>query len=612
VLAAGLILLALVGGIAGTTAGLVRALVAEETARTEATAKGEALVLVTKESEAKDAALQAEIAARAKETEQRKQAEALAATLESLFRGYKPWDQYAFNTITEVLPNQVRAAAERLDRDFSGDSLVRARLQNALGQALLATGPKDWAAAEPLFRAAAEVRQKQLGPDHPDTLDSRNNLAAAVMLAGRTDEAIRELEDIRGRRSRVLAPDHPDTLLTMDGLAAAYTRARRYTDAVREGEFAYKSRVAAPGPDDIATIVSACALGQAYLNAARPEDAIRLIRGIVDRWEERRPTNRSSHMQVMVFLQRVTNEELYRAVQTSEAGVIIPLSELCHRLAKSVYGQDHINTHSAAFRLGQRYSATGRLNEAIQILERTVNDGERLSRFTSTSKPSDRVFAGGIDWVNGLRELAIAYRRTGRYIEAHSTYKKFHDHFLSTYNTLDHPFWLYETREHATMLEEAGRYAMAAEVWGQYLRVLSFKLPKDAPALADTLAAIGRCHLRDGQPVGAEPVLRECLATRERAAPADWTTANTRSMLGDALLGQKKYADAESLLRLGYDALKKLEAKIPPTVRNERLREAADRLARLYEAIGYPEESAKWRAEAAGYPELAPPPRPAR
>jgi hypothetical protein len=44
-------------------------------------------------------------------------------------------------------------------------------------------------------------------------------------------------------------------------------------------------------------------------------------------------------------------------------------------------------------------------------------------------------------------------------------------------------------------------------------------------------------------------------------------------------------------------------ADIPATARNSRLREAAERLARLYEAMSAAEDAKKWRAEAAKYPE---------
>src|SRR5262249_42490967 len=95
--------------------------------------------------------------------------------------------------------------------------------------------------------------------------------------------------------------------------------------------------------------------------------------------------------------------------------------------------------------------------------------------------------------------------------------------------------------------------------------------------------------------------LRECLAIRQRIQPDDWTTFDTRSLLGEALLGQKKYAEAEPLLLEGNEGMKKREAQIPPESR-PRLTRALERLVRLYESWGKKDKAARWRKalEAAG------------
>jgi hypothetical protein len=106
-------------------------------------------------------------------------------------------------------------------------------------------------------------------------------------------------------------------------------------------------------------------------------------------------------------------------------------------------------------------------------------------------------------------------------------------------------------------------------------------------------------------------VLRECLTLREKAEPEAWQTFNARSMLGRALLGQKKYAEAEPLLLTGYAGMREREAKIPPPGR-VRLPEAAAGLIELYEMTGKPAEAEKWQAERARFlppVEKGPPPR---
>jgi tetratricopeptide (TPR) repeat protein len=78
-----------------------------------------------------------------------------------------------------------------------------------------------------LYEQVLADRERELGPDHPDTLNSRKLVAAAYQAAGRTDEAIALYQQVLADRERVLGPDHPDTLATSDSLAAACRAAGR-------------------------------------------------------------------------------------------------------------------------------------------------------------------------------------------------------------------------------------------------------------------------------------------------------------------------------------------------------------------------------------------------
>ncbi|MCX4804995.1 tetratricopeptide repeat protein [Streptomyces sp. NBC_01214] len=58
-----------------------------------------------------------------------------------------------------------------------------------------------------------------MGPDHPDTLTSRNNLASWLGQTGDVREAARILTQLAADRSRILGPDHPDAAVTPANLA---------------------------------------------------------------------------------------------------------------------------------------------------------------------------------------------------------------------------------------------------------------------------------------------------------------------------------------------------------------------------------------------------------
>jgi tetratricopeptide (TPR) repeat protein len=124
------------------------------------------------------------------------------------------------------------------------------------------------------------------------------------------------------------------------------------------------------------------------------------------------------------------------------------------------------------------------------------------------------------------------------------------------------------------------------------------KNPADCETLAAALAESGRSRLSVADWTTAESLLREALAIRETAMPQHWRTAEARSLLGAALLGQNKPAEAAPLLRSGYEAMAKHPAWIP-LVDRPRLAEALDRLIAAGEAVGTKDELATWKAERA-------------
>jgi hypothetical protein len=116
----------------------------------------------------------------------------------------------------------------------------------------------------------------------------------------------------------------------------------------------------------------------------------------------------------------------------------------------------------------------------------------------------------------------------------------------------------------------------------------------ESAAHAGELATLGLNLLEQKKFADAEGILRQCLAIRAKQEPDAWTTFNTKSLLGGVLLGRKEYADAEPLLRAGYEGMKERAATIPPQV-TVRLTEAIQRLIDLYTAWDKPDQAAEWR-----------------
>ena len=221
---------------------------------------------------------------------------------------------------------------------------------------------------------------------------------------------------------------------------------------------------------------------------------------------------------------------------TKQLDKSVPLFEDVLKRHESKLGRQHSNTQFTVGNLGVTYKDAGRLNEAIPLLE----EAHQASR----SFPALRAFT---------------------------------THLIDAYAT-------------------AGENSKLADLLQKQLPEARKTLPKDSPQLAGLLAQFSSSLLEQKKWTEAEPLLRECLAIREKSQPDAWSTFNTKSMLGGALLGQKKYAEAEPLLLSGYEGMKKQEDKIPPPGKS-RPTEAVERLVQFYEATSKPDESAKWRKE---------------
>ena len=133
----------------------------------------------------------------------------------------------------------------------------------------------------------------------------------------------------------------------------------------------------------------------------------------------------------------------------------------------------------------------------------------------------------------------------------------------------------------------AGRTAEAARL---------FDRNPSSPDHASALAVRGSVLLAEKKPAEAELKLRELLTIRQKNQPDDWSTFDARSMLGEALAAQKKFAEAEPLLVEGFEGMKKRQATIP-AAEKDHLKRGLERLVSLYEAGGKADEAKRWKAE---------------
>jgi tetratricopeptide (TPR) repeat protein len=88
-----------------------------------------------------------------------------------------------------------------------------------------------YAKAEPLYQRALAIIEKALGPEHPDTAVSLNNLAFLYDEIGAYGKAEPLYQRALAIREKALGPEHPDTAQSLNNLAMVYHDLGAYAKA---------------------------------------------------------------------------------------------------------------------------------------------------------------------------------------------------------------------------------------------------------------------------------------------------------------------------------------------------------------------------------------------
>jgi Tfp pilus assembly protein PilF len=126
---------------------------------------------------------------------------------------------------------------------------------------------------EAYCQRALAIREKVLGPEHPDVAQSFNNLAALYHAQGRYAEAEPYCQRALAIREKVLGPEHPDVATSLNNLAALYRAQGRYAEAepLHQQTLAIREKVL--GPEHLHVATSLNNLAELYRAQGRYAEA---------------------------------------------------------------------------------------------------------------------------------------------------------------------------------------------------------------------------------------------------------------------------------------------------------------------------------------------------
>ncbi len=596
--------------------------------------------------------LRQKVAALRESERARQQAQAVSRFLVSSFRSPDPRKEGRDLKVVELLD---RASGELTEQRLAEET-TRAELLDALGQTYGGLGFHSRSAE--LHAAALKLRRAELGPAHPETVASLNNLAEALQAEGKFEQALPFCEEAFRLADATLGREHADTLTSMSNLATAREGIGRRSEAIAMTEQVLSIRRRRWGPTARQTLSSANNLAMMYLEddqtakalpmleevlklaavslgesdpdalaslnnlatgyqaAGRPEEALPLLEKA---WALTKKKLGDDHPDTLGSM----NNLALGYLDSRRPEDAVHLQESAAEIARSRLGTNHAKTLTSLNNLAVIYDAAGRRSNALALFEQVY------------ARRRERLGPDHPQTLASLHDLATHYYESHRRSEALSLFEEAvrrrrsvlgseHSDTLKSMNNLglayqnsgrlvdaiplleetvrsrrgklgpNDPRTAVSLENLADAYQAAGRSAESMAVFAEVLSVRRSKAGANHPETANAAVKLAGASLDAGEFVRAETALREALRIFDAGDSQRAAALRARAKLGAALLGQDRYSEAEPFLVQAYQNLSAREARASAS-RTRLQRDAAQKLVSLYEAWGHAESATQWK-----------------
>jgi tetratricopeptide (TPR) repeat protein len=345
-----------------------------------------------------------------------------------------------------------------------------------------------YAEAEPLYQRALQIREQQVGAQHPDTAQSLNNLAALYWNQGKYEQAEPLYQRALQIREQQVGAQHPDTAQSLNNLAALYKTQGKYEQA----EPLYQR---------------ALSIREQQLGAQHPDTA-----------------------------QSLNNlAELYRA-QGKDAQ-----AEPLYQRALSTYeqqlGPDHPDTASSLNNLALLYYTQGKYAQAEPLFQRALKIYEQQ---LGPDHPNT---------ATSLNNLAELYRAQGKDAQAEPLFQ--HALSIRKQQLgPDHPDTATSLNNLALLYHNQGKDEQAEPLFQHALQIREQQLGAQHPDTAQSLNNLAELYRAQGKDEQAEPLfLRALQITEQQLGPLHPDTAISLNNLAALYYNQEKNEQAEPLVK---------------------------------------------------------------
>ena len=428
VAAASLIAVSLIAGIFGTSWGMLKARMLEQTARSE-------LVI-------KEAALESE-------ERERKFAEAISDFVENDFLALTSLegrldfdDQNTGLTKDSTLRDLLDRAAKKLNTRKDLDPRIEARLRWIIGKSYRNLGAFQDAVES--YGRSVTLNTEVFGKDHLATLQAQAGLANAWQDNGQLELAQALLLDVVARMTRLLGSEDDRVLDSMRVLAENHRRLGQPAKAIAVLEETLAGLKSLYGPNDRIVLSNMYALALALNDADQQDKALTLLEQTLALQTEHLAAD---HPDISTCSGKLA--EMYcKFGQFQKAK---PLLEKVLEWSIAQHGPEgHVTIYTMS-RLGGLYRNLGQLDKALPLAEQNV----ALAR---------KVFGNEHPNVtNAISDLAMTYRANGEHAKALPLFEESMERRKAS-NGVKHPDTVLSMLNLASSLKSNGKLDMAEQL----------------------------------------------------------------------------------------------------------------------------------------------------
>jgi tetratricopeptide (TPR) repeat protein/class 3 adenylate cyclase len=317
-----------------------------------------------------------------------------------------------------------------------------ATLQHEIADLLTAQG--KYSEAEQTLRSVIATRTRILGPDNPDTLDSRHRLIYALTRQTKYPEAESEARAVLKLREKFLGLLNPDTAVSRYNLADTLADQGKYAEAEDLYRDVIRFNEKALGSDHPRTIAARVGLATVLGSQGKNAEAEPLYREVIKLDEKvygpEDPNTLNDRMNLATALQA---DGKYSDAEIEYREVI--------KLDEKVVGAEHPDTLISRNNLAEVLDDDGKFAEAERECRRIIDIETRVLG------PENRVT------LNSRGNLAIALVGQEKFEDALSQYRdvlRLMEHVLG----LEHPDILNYATKFAIALSKQNKIAEAIEI----------------------------------------------------------------------------------------------------------------------------------------------------